>query len=608
MNKVIINELGLMSKKIRMGIIKYIKTLDYKNKKIKKLLLVNPPDVDENIFSIDIFKRGRYTNYPPYGLAILSSNIRELGVNPSILNLNNEVLKNASQNVNNEFDFQTAWVSVLKSTIEDINPDLVLVTCMFSQTHKIFCKVVNYINTNYPNLMVLVGGVHVSNSLEVDETRNKIIEDLPNVHFFFYGEGDLSIKYFIDFLNGNKNINDIGQFWYRENSMAYKVETNYRPNSNDLNILPSHDLICPIEHSKYGKIGAYFYLKNKEAVFANVLANRGCRAQCTFCSVRNFNGLGVRRRTAESVIQELQVLKDIGVDHIMWLDDDFLYNESSSIELFNEMVKKNLNLTWDCTNGVIAASCTHEIIDAAALSGCIGLSIGMESGNKDILRGIKKPGTVKNFINAAENLRKFPQIYTRVFLIIGFPNETYSQMLDTLTVSKEMNLDWHQIQVLQPLPNTPIYTKMVQEGLIDPKDFAEVRYIGGVYGKNSEKNSQLKDVLAFKSIDALEVSDKSAIVPASELQSIWSKFVVELNYKRPNLAKLPELKLQQLLMNYEYVSDYVAPHDMFALRMRIECMKILGKKDDSLINRLSIGLENTPEWVDRFQENGISMP
>ena len=78
----------------------------------------------------------------------------------------------------------------------------------------------------------------------------------------------------------------------------------------------------------------------------------------------------------------------------MWLDDDLLRDHTRAIGLFNEIVRRGLTITWDATNGVIAASCTDEVIDAAAKSGCIALNIGMESGNPDILRKIVKPGTV----------------------------------------------------------------------------------------------------------------------------------------------------------------------------------------------------------------------
>ena len=77
--------------------------------------------------------------------------------------------------------------------------------------------------------------------------------------------------------------------------------------------------------TRVGKIGGFFSLLSKEKKISTILSNRGCRAQCTFCSVRNFNGVGVRRRTIDSVIEELKILKfEHGIDHIMWLDDDFL--------------------------------------------------------------------------------------------------------------------------------------------------------------------------------------------------------------------------------------------------------------------------------------------
>ena len=152
----------------------------------------------------------------------------------------------------------------------------------------------------------------------------------------------------------------------------------------------------------------------------------------------------------------------------MWLDDDFLYSKNESLELFNLMIKNNLNITWDCSNGVIAASCTEEILDASDKSGCLGVILGMESGNREILKSIRKPGTVENFLKAAENLRKFENIHSRVFLMIGFPNETYSKILDTINVAKEMDMDWYNIAPLQALPNTPIYKTMVDSGMIEP--------------------------------------------------------------------------------------------------------------------------------------------
>ena len=56
-----------------------------------------------------------------------------------------------------------------------------------------------------------------------------------------------------------------------------------------------------------------------------------------------------------------------------------------------------------------------------------------------------------------------------------------SKILDTIAVAKEMDLDWCRTQVLQPLPNTPIYQEMVDAGLISEDE--KGRFTVGAYGK-----------------------------------------------------------------------------------------------------------------------------
>ena len=123
--------------------------------------------------------------------------------------------------------------------------------------------------------------------------------------------------------------------------------------------------------------------------------------------MRNFNGVSVRQRSVESVFDELEILnKDHGIEHIVWLDDDLLKDHKRAIELFNGIVNRKISISWDATNGVIASSCTKEVVDAMSKSGCIALNIGMESGNREILKQIKKPGTVETFLKGSSSSKR----------------------------------------------------------------------------------------------------------------------------------------------------------------------------------------------------------
>ena len=72
---------------------------NFKNK-IKKVLLINPPDGDADLFNRKTADAGRYPNYPPYGLACLATKLINKKIEVEILNLNHEILKYCFHNKN----------------------------------------------------------------------------------------------------------------------------------------------------------------------------------------------------------------------------------------------------------------------------------------------------------------------------------------------------------------------------------------------------------------------------------------------------------------------------------------------------------------------------
>lgn len=576
---------------------------------VRRILLVSAPDVHQEMFDYHGAKRGRYWNYPPYGLGLLATYSRSRGIDVEILNLNDDVLKACdASSSETEFDFDAAWQGSINNALEVFSPDLIGITCMFSQSHSIVVKVSRFLKDVVPDIPHALGGVHVSNSLEDAKTSSAFFADLPWVEFFFTKEADRSWQNFIDFIAGEVTSEQLGPMILNRAGDPIHIENHKAPGPEEINTIPAHDLLRPDEASRLGKIGSFYCLKPPETLIATVLSNRGCRAQCTFCSVRNFNGVGVRRRETQSVIDELKLLRDeFGIGHIMWLDDDLLYDRAHSLELFNEMVRQNVGITWDCSNGVIAASCTEEIISAAAASGCIGMNIGMESGNRDILKQVKKPGTVKNFLKAASVLRRFESISARVFLIIGFPGETYRQILDTIDVSQEMDLDWYNVTQLQPLPNTPIFDQMVADGLIDGLDFAETRFNSGPYGRQfSKARTGPSDLSASDFKDAFSVSDLDAVPKREELDDIWAYMNYHLNYRRL-LSEDRPVKLAQQMAYIRNIADIVAPDNAFALYfLGYLQSRHSGEIDLKLVNRLVDQLSTSFYWQERFQDFGLS--
>ena len=572
-----------------------------------KILFINPPDGDQEMFNYNSAKTGRYTNFAPYGLGIVSKHLKSLGYETRILNLNHLILKKVSELDEDEFDYKKIIYDAISKEINDFNPDLIGLTCMFSMTHKSLKKVSEVIK-KIKNVPIAVGGVHISNSIWNENTREQLIKDLSHVDLFFLFEAELSFSEFINSINCDfSGIENYKQLIIRDDNQSIFFSSRKRPEGEDLNIIPEHDVMESSELSNYGKVGNFNFLVNKKDRITTILSNRGCRAQCTFCSVRNFNGKKIRTRSIQSIVDELLFLRDHqNIKHVMWLDDDLLYNTGRTVELFNEMVKQDVGITWDASNGVIAASVKDEIMSAAEESGCLGVVIGMESGNPNILREIRKPGTVDIFIRAAEVLKKYPKINSRVFLMIGFPNETYQQILDTINVSRQMNMDWNYITPLQPLPNTPIFDDMVEDNLAGTEAFGDIKYfVGGAYStisSNNKSNNPLQE--SFLNI----FNDKklNEVPDAKNIKIIWAFMNYYLNFE-------PLLKINQndkIYQNYRwmnYVSDIVAKNDPIAIYYKmIMQKKYQGYYEKIDVDRFKNIIDNSSHWKSNIGQLGLS--
>ena len=578
----------------------------FPERRIKRVLFVTPPDVDESLFVYEVGKRKRSYNYPMYGLGIIASLLRRDNIEVSMINLNNEVLKACINTpLKESFNFNEAWKNPLREEIDSFKPDIVGITCMFTQAHKsaiLVCEEIKRLKTNIP---VALGGVHPTNCFISKEQLRQQWDDFSSMDFVFLHEAEQAFQYFVMVINKKARIDGLFQVHLNLGAHKYTFLNNSPPSGEDLNIIPAYDLMNIKEMSCYGVISSFSYFKDKKTCFATVHSNRGCRGRCTFCSVRNFNGRGVRSKSVKTVIEELFLLKNrYGVEHIMWLDDDLLFDHKRVEYLFNEIKRNKVGITWDCTNGVIAASCTERIIAAAAESGCIGLNIGMETGNPEILKRINKPGKIKDFYQASKVLKKFPQINSRVYLIIGFPGETYGMLQDTFNVAMEIDLDWYNITILQKLPNTPIFETNAQSGQIDDVDTREIRYNSGPYGKKREMMRN-RNFASFS--NPFENVNMEEIIPSTQLEDIWMYMNFHLNFER--LLKIQNsIKLEQQLKYLTYITETVAPDDPLPMYFCGYLQKrVLGVIDPKLLSRLEVTVDSSEYWRNCFKHFNLSI-
>ncbi|MEK7690847.1 MAG: cobalamin B12-binding domain-containing protein, partial [Bdellovibrionota bacterium] len=171
---------------------------------IHRVLLIRPPDVDHTLFTFDAARRKRHSNYPPYGILVLATSLKSIGVEVEILDLHHATLVAANAASNEaEFDFERVWKKLVAEALARFKPDLAGVTCMFTMTHASFVAVCNEVLAQ--KVPLAVGGVHISNNLDF------VLSEVPGIDFAFMREADRSFPAFVQAVNGKQPFAELGQ-------------------------------------------------------------------------------------------------------------------------------------------------------------------------------------------------------------------------------------------------------------------------------------------------------------------------------------------------------------------------------------------------------------
>jgi len=419
------------------------------SRKIKKILLVQPP--------YDILRIEPKGAQPPLGLAYLAS-VLERDYEVKILDAVVEGYE-YEQIIDRDFKRYGLHFDDIKKEIEKFNPDVVGVSCLFSTQAENSHKVVELAKEVNPDIVTLFGGAHPSALPEL------VMED-ANVDFAIIGEGEYTTRDLLRVLETGSGFSTLDGLAFRENgSVRVLPKTSY---IQDLDKLP-----FPARHllsmEKYFKINTPMGTTTHRIPNTCLSTSRGCSANCIFCSIHTVWGRKYRTRTPENVIDEIEFLmKKYGIKELQFYDDNLTFNRVRAFRIFNEMIKRKLNLLWTTPNGVAIWTLDEELLRKMRESGCYKISLGIESGDDYVLHHIiQKPLNLKR-VKPIINFCKELGMCIDAFFVVGFPGETKEQMEKTLTFARKLKVDNLSITLATPHPGTRLYEICQRENYLKP--------------------------------------------------------------------------------------------------------------------------------------------
>lgn len=333
------------------------------------------------------------------------------------------------------------------AVLRDFRPDVLGISCKtqnFAST-RIVAAIAKRLNKD---VTVVLGGPHASMAGE----EPFACED---VDITVLGEGERTIVELLRALERGDDLMGVNGIIFRGPD-GKPVHTLPRPYIDDLDSLP-----FPHESAERALRD---YERYPPGAFQFIFATRGCPYACQFCGSRNIWTRKVRYRSAENVGEEIRRLQARGVNSIHYDDDTFGLSKKYIRALCETMMEKAPGIAWSCetTVNIIDA----ETVDWMKRSGCRSIQIGVESGNNEMLRLIRKNITIEKAYEAADLIKR-RGIQCQTFFMAGFPEETEATLEDTRAAIRRISSDEILFSIYTPYPGTENFDICRDNGLID---------------------------------------------------------------------------------------------------------------------------------------------
>jgi radical SAM superfamily enzyme YgiQ (UPF0313 family) len=333
-----------------------------------------------------------------------------------------------------------------------------------------------------PGTFIVAGGPY---PIAVQE---RCLADCPELDAVVTGEGEITMTELLGELSADGDLGSVRGLAYREGGTIRKNPP--MPLITDLDSLP-----FPARHI-LGDSMDYVpppatYRRRPVAV---MITSRGCNRRCLYCfQIDRQRKHGVRFRSVDNVMQEIEECLKMGYREIKFLDDTLAADYDRAMKIADEIRRRGLDFSW------FASACVHQVdrplLQAFKEAGCWAILFGAESGVQKNLNAVRKGITLDQIRQAVRTAKDVGLVVHTPFLI-GLPGETYEEALQTIDFACEIDPHIVSFHALTPFPGTDLYDNIERYGTMS-EDLSDFTYQGAAfipYTMSREEISELRQI------------------------------------------------------------------------------------------------------------------
>lgn len=380
------------------------------------LLLVNVPH-------LSIGSRLAKEHLPPLGLLSIGGPLIDAGFSVELF----------------DADYYNYKIPQVVEEILKRKPDIIMLGHSGSTSAQpIINDVTRLVRERNPGIKIILGGVYPTYHWK------EVLESSPQIDYIVCGEGEHTTLNLILALENNINSNTVKGLAFRVNGVPTKT--------------PPAEIIKNLDEVRIGweLMNGYNYTywgKHKAVV---IQFSRGCPYPCTYCGQSLF-WQKWRHRSPQSLADEFEMLhKEYGVVVFNFADENPASDASAWKAFLEALIEKKMDIILV---GSIRADNIVRDADMLHLYKKAGFKrflLGIENYSEEVLKNIKKSGTISKDREAIQLLRKH-NILSMATYVVGFGEERTRDFYNSLR--QLLAYDPDQIQLLYVTPHrwTPYF-------------------------------------------------------------------------------------------------------------------------------------------------------
>ncbi len=312
----------------------------------------------------------------------------------------------------------------IKRQIKAATAECFFISSLFTTYYEEVEQIIDIIQAEKPHAKIVVGGYHAALYPEY------YLREL-NVSYVIAGEGDTAIIQLLDYLNGKTSLHSVQNLIYLKDGLIHRNNLYYEQDLNQFPF-PARTYLKNRDFNMYGK----------KAV--SLIASRGCPNKCQFCSSREMWGNSYRKRTANSIINEIDYcVRKYEVEWFNFEDDNLFVSRAQALKLLSALYdykrKQHPAIQFTAMNGISIEKLDEEIIYLMSQAGFQEINLSLVTKSTSLQKYISRPFHTEKFAEIVTLAKKY-QLKVRAYFILGLPEQSKQEIESTIAFLRSFHI------------------------------------------------------------------------------------------------------------------------------------------------------------------------